>query len=112
MPYRSDSRRGRIARLGLADLQRLTVDVAAVQSGDRRAPFVRGAELDEAEALRVAARPFAGNVGRNDFSVRDGEIVELRVCNLFGEISHMQFHWSSRPAGPAVLSPTSRDLGG
>src|SRR5947209_4819419 len=101
VPLGSGSRRGRVARLGLADLQGLPVDVAAVQSGDRRATFVGAAEFDEAEAFRLAAGALSGDVRRDDLPVGNGEIVELRIGDLFGEISHMQFHWSSWPAGPA-----------
>src|SRR5205814_256159 len=104
---RSESRRAGIARLGLADFQRLTVDVAAVQAGDGRATFVHAAEFDEAEAFRCAVRTIGGDVGRNDLPVREGEIVELRIGDLFGEISHMQFHWSScgRAASSLAKAP-------
>src|SRR5437763_3425719 len=83
---------GVFARLGLVDLQRLTVDVAAIEAGDRRVRFRVGAELHEAEALRLAAGALGGDVRGDDFAVRHREIVELGVGDLLGEISYVHFH--------------------
>jgi hypothetical protein len=59
-------RAGFFARLGFADLERLSVDVAAVETGDRRTPFVSIAVFDEAEALRLAARALGGDICRDE----------------------------------------------
>src|SRR6266542_1213373 len=79
-------------RSRFVDLQGLPVDVAAVEAGDGRARFVGIAELDEAEALRLAAALFGGHVGRDDRAERRGEIVELGIGDLLGEISYVKFH--------------------
>src|SRR4051812_44207032 len=92
------------ARLGLVDLERLAVHVAAVETGDRRARFVGVAELDEAEALRLTARTLGGDVCRHQRAVRRGEVAELRIGDLLGEISYIQFHLKLL-AGRAGRSP-------
>src|SRR4051812_10925258 len=82
-----------LARAGFVDLQGLAVDVAAVETGDGGAGFVGVAVLDEAEALRLAARPFGGHDRGDDGAERHRQIVELGVVDLLGEISYVQFHW-------------------
>src|SRR5688572_9370484 len=93
-------RGGFFARLGLVDLERLSVHIAAVEAGDRGIAFFGGAELDEAEALGRAADPLGGDVRRDELAVRRGEVGELRGADLFGEISYVQFHFEA-PAGRA-----------
>src|SRR5947209_8660031 len=83
---------GVFTRPGFVDLEGLAVHIAAVETGDRGFRLVVGAELDEAEALRLAAATLGGDVRRNRLSVRCGELVELCVRDLFGEISHVEFH--------------------
>src|ERR1044072_8653125 len=95
-------RRALFARFGFADLQGLPVHVAPVEAGDRGPPFVGAAELEKAESFRIAVRALGDHVRRNGLAVRQREVVELRISNLFGEISHVEFHWSSWPARPAV----------
>src|SRR5205807_7820251 len=83
---------GVFARLGLVDFQRLPVDVAAIEAGDRGVRFVVGGEFHEAEALRLAAGTLGGDVRRDELPVRRGEIVELRIVDLLGEISYVHYH--------------------
>src|SRR5689334_6465208 len=98
LPRRSGVRFGLLfAGFGFVDFQHLSVDVATVEAGDCGARFVGIAELDEAEALRLAARLFGGDIRRDEFSIRNREIVELRIGDLFGEISYVNFHWCSWP---------------
>src|SRR5205823_7952167 len=91
-PRRLPGEAGVFARLRLVDFQRLPVDLAAIEAGDRRVRFAVRGELDEAEALRLAAGALGGDVRRDELSVRRREIVELRIVDLLGEISYVHFH--------------------
>jgi hypothetical protein len=64
------------------------------------------AEFHKAEALRRAAGALGGDVGGDEGAERNGQIVELRVRDLLGEIAYVQFHWKLLPAMPAVLRHT------
>src|SRR5215212_5784479 len=90
--FRSAGRRGVFARLRLVVLQYLAMHVAAVETGDGGAGLVGVGELDEAEALRFTAGTLGGHIRRNELAVRHGEVVQLRIGDLLGEIAYIQFH--------------------
>src|SRR3954468_17942517 len=97
------------ARLRFVDLQRLAVDVAAIERGDGGAGLIVVTEVDEAETLRLSRLALDGDIGRDQRTEWDGQIVELRIGHLLGEITHVEFHFGA-PARPQPAALPTRIL--
>src|ERR1700754_2854582 len=88
----SVARRAFFTRTGLVHFEGLSVYLAAVEAGDRRTRFVVASVLDEAKTLRLTARALGRDLRRDRRSIGNGELIELRIGDLSGEISHVEFH--------------------
>src|SRR5688500_9297372 len=82
------------ARPSLAQLEGLTAEVLAVQTGDDGFGLVRVGELGEAEAPRNAIRPL-DDLERRRRSERSEQVFQLRIGDVLGQISDVQFHGCS-----------------
>src|SRR3954451_18412049 len=90
---RCDSLGGVFLRFRFVHDDGLAVHVLAVQRGDRGLRFCFASELDEGKAFRRTGDAILDHFRRGRDAVRLHDFAELRVIDVAGQISKIDFHW-------------------